>query len=135
MKTFDVQSIAIDAPFEKVFGYIAETRNLPAWTSAFEAVFDGRASMRTPNGTVEVALTVKASAEAGTVDWIMKFPNGDTATACSRVVPAGKARSIYSFILLAPPVPLEQLEGALEQQSQTLREELAKLRAILSESH
>jgi hypothetical protein len=32
---------------------------------------------------------------------------------------------------MAPPVPLEQLEGALEQQSQTLREELAKLSAIL----
>jgi hypothetical protein len=74
MKTFDVQGVAINAPFEKVFGYIAEARNLPEWTSAFESVFDGRASMRTPNGAVEVALTVKASAEAGTVDWIMKCP-------------------------------------------------------------
>jgi hypothetical protein len=35
---------------------------------------------------------------------------------------------------MAPPVPLEQLEGVLEQQSKTLREELTKLRAILSES-
>jgi hypothetical protein len=134
MKTFDVQSLEIEAPFEKVFGYIAEAKNLPEWTSAFEAVSGGRASMRTPNGAVEIALIVKVSREAGTVDWIMKFPDGNTATAYSRVVPAGKGRSIYSFILMAPPVPLEQLEGALEQQSQTLREELAKLRAILSES-
>jgi hypothetical protein len=135
MKTFELQSIAINAPFEKVFGYVAEAGNLPEWTSAFETVFDGRASMRTPNGAVEVALTVKALAAAGTVDWIMTFPNGDTATACSRVVRDGEARCIYTFILMAPPVALEQLEGALEQQSQTLREELAKLRAILSESH
>jgi hypothetical protein len=98
METFDVQSIVINAPFEKVFGYIADAKNLHEWTSAFESVFDGRASMRTPNGAVKVALTVKASTEAGTVDWIMKFPNGDTATACSRVVPAGKSRCIYSFI-------------------------------------
>ncbi|MGH7596438.1 MAG: SRPBCC family protein [bacterium] len=134
MKTFEVQSIEIDAPFEKVFGYIAEAKNLPEWTSAFKSVSDGRASMRTPNGAVEIALTVKASAEAGAVDWIMKFPDGNTATAYSRVVPAGKDRSLYSFILMAPPVPLEQLEGALDQQSQTLREELVKLRAILSEN-
>ena len=134
MKTFDLQGIAINAPFEKVFRYIADARNLPEWTSAFESISDGRASMRTPKGTVEVALTVKTSAEAGTVDWIMKFPNGDIASACSRVVPVGNASSIYSFILMAPPVPLEQLEGALEQQSRTLREELAKLSQILSKS-
>ena len=29
MKTFDVQTIEIKAPFEKAFGYIAEPENLP----------------------------------------------------------------------------------------------------------
>jgi len=134
MKTFEVQSLEINAPFEKVFGYLVQAQNLPEWTSAFKSVAAGRASMRTPNGAVEITLTVKASVEAGTVDWIMKFPDGNTAIAYSRVVAVGKDRSIYSFILTAPPVPLEQLEGALEQQSQTLREELIKLRTILHEN-
>ncbi len=134
MKTFDVQSLEIHAPFEKVFGYIAEAQNLPTWTSAFQSVSDGRAVMRTPNGSVEITLAVNASRETGTIDWKMTFPDGNVAAAFSRVVRAGSERSIYSFILTAPPVPLEQLEGALEQQSQTLREELAKLRGILSEN-
>jgi hypothetical protein len=76
-------------------------------------------------------LAVQAARDQGTVDWIMTFPDGSVAQAYSRVVVAGPERSLYSFILMAPPVPLEQLEGALEAQSQILREELAKLRAIL----
>jgi len=134
MKTFEVQSLEIRAPFEKVFDYVAEARNLPEWTSAFKVVSNGRALMHTPNGSVEIALAVNASRAAGTIDWMMTFPDGNVATAYSRVVPAGKNCSIYSFILMAPPVRLEQLEGALDQQSQTLREELARLRAILSEN-
>ncbi len=133
MKTFDVQNIEIKAPFEKVFGYLAEASNLPEWTSAFKSVSEGRALMHTPKGSIEIALAVNASRKEGTVDWMMTFPDGNVAHAYSRVVKAGKDRSIYSFILMAPPVPLEQLEGALAQQSNTLREELAKLRAVLSE--
>jgi hypothetical protein len=39
--------------------------------------------------------------------------------------------TVYTFVLLPPPVPLEQLEGALEQQSHTLKEELARLKTLL----
>ncbi len=131
MKTFDVQAIEIRAPFEKTFSYIADTQNLPEWTSAFKAVSDGQALMRTPVGSVEIALAVNASREHGTVDWVMTFPDGNVATAYSRVIDAGESRSIYSFILMPPPVPLEQLEGALEQQSQILRQELSRLSVIL----
>ena len=131
MKTFHVEALEINSPFDKTFSYIAEARNLPAWTSAFKTISDGQALMQTPEGAVEVALTVNASREQGTVDWVMTFPDGSVATAYSRIVDAGKDRSIYSFILMAPPVPLEQLEGTLEQQSHILREELARLSAIL----
>jgi hypothetical protein len=47
------------------------------------------------------------------------------------VITQGNDRSLYSFILTAPPVPLEELEGALEQQSRILKEELTTLRALL----
>jgi hypothetical protein len=54
------------------------------------------------------------------------------ARAYSRAIVADKERSLFSFILMAPPVPLEQLEGALEAQSHILREELARLGSILN---
>ncbi len=131
MKEFDVQSIEIHAPFEKAFAYIAEASNLTEWASAFERIYDGRALLRTPQGSVEVTLFVNSSREQGTIDWIIIFPDESVARAYSRVIPLGQERSIFSFVLTAPPVPLEQLEGALEQQSQTLREELSRLSTIL----
>jgi hypothetical protein len=131
VKTFDVQTVEINAQFDKTFNYIAESGNLPQWASAFKSVSNGHAVMQTPSGSVEVDLTINASDKHGTIDWIMSFPDGSVATAYSRVVEAGNQKSIYSFLLLPPPVPLEQLEGALEAQAQTLREELSRLCAIL----
>jgi len=132
MKTYDVQTIEINAPFDRVFGYLADARKLPEWTHAFKSVSNGRAMLATPNGEVEIELAVQAARGQGTVDWLLTFPDGSVATAYSRVVAADKGRSIYSFVMLPPPVPLEQLEGALEAQSHILREELARLCAILS---
>lgn len=132
MKTFDVQTIEISAPFDRVFDYLANAQKLPEWTNAFKSVSNGKAVMATPNGAIEIKLAVRAARCQGTVDWVMTFPDGSVATAYSRVIAPDQNRSLYSFILLAPPVPLEQLEGALEAQSHTLRDELAKLRAMLS---
>jgi len=38
---------------------------------------------------------------------------------------------IYSFVLHAPPIALEQVEGALEAQRATLQSELATLKSLL----
>jgi hypothetical protein len=132
MKTFDVQTIEIHAAARKSFAYIADPRNLPRWASAFEAVSGNRARMATPQGAVDIELQVAADAERGTVDWTMIFPDGSVARAFSRVIALGD-RTVYSFVLPPPPVPLEQLEGALDQQSRTLSEELACLRKILEQ--
>ncbi|MCI0623479.1 MAG: SRPBCC family protein [Acidobacteria bacterium] len=133
MKTFEVQAIEIEAPYDRAYSFIADPRNLSKWAKAFREVSDGSALMETPNGSVKVELVVHASREQGTIDWVIAFPDGALATAYSRVVRAGRDRSIYSFVLMAPPLPLEELEGALEQQSETLREELERLRLILEE--
>ena len=134
MQTSDVQTIEINAPFDHVFEYvyIADAWKLPEWTKAFKSVSNGRAVMETPNGSVEIKLEVHTARSQGTVDWTMTFPDGSVARAYSQVVAKDSERSLYSFILTAPPVPLEQLEGALEAQSQILREELHKLGAILN---
>jgi hypothetical protein len=87
--------------------------------------------MRTPGGEIAIDLAVETSPEHGTVDWRMTFPDRSVATAFSRVVEMDRDRCIFSFVLTPPPVPLEQLEGALEAQSRTLTEELKKLKDIL----
>jgi hypothetical protein len=133
VRTFDVQSIEIKAPFEKTFGFISRAESLPKWTSAFENIRDGRAVMRTPAGSVTIALSVQSSREQGTVDWLMTFPDGSVAKAFSRVIDNGPNSCIYSFVLTPPPMPLERLEGALEQQSQTLREELIRLQRLIGQ--
>lgn len=63
----------------------------------------------------------------------MTFPDQSVATAFSRLVDAAPDRCIYTFVLTPPPVPLEQLEGALEAQAQTLSHELTRLKEILEQ--
>jgi len=131
MNSFDVQGVDLNVPRSKALAFIADPAQLPRWTNAFASVTPGRAVMRTPSGEVMIDLEVEASPEQGTVDWRMTFPDHSVATAFSRVVEIGRGRCIFSFVLTPPPVPLEQLEGALEAQSRTLAEELKKLKEVL----
>jgi hypothetical protein len=131
VKTFDVQAISLNVSRQQAFTFIADAIRLPEWAQAFASVAGKRALMRTPNGEVEIDLDVRASAESGTIDWYMTFPDGSTAVAYSRVVELSRDHCAYSFVLTPPPVPLELLEGALEMQSKILTEELAKLKEIL----
>jgi hypothetical protein len=126
-QAFAVESVELNVPLKVAFDYIANIRKLPDWTHAFKAVREGHAVMETPDGTVEVGLEVKVSEPQGTIDWYIEFPDGNVAVAYSRLVPQNTESVVYSFILLAPPVALEQLEGALFQQTVILREELRKL--------
>lgn len=131
MKRFEVQGIEILASQKRAFSYIADSKHLPQWTSAFASVANGRAVMLTPNGEIEIDLAVQSSEEQGTIDWLMTFPDGSVATAFSRVVKLDPKSCIFAFVLTPPPVPLEQLEGALEAQSRTLTGELQSLKTIL----
>jgi len=131
MRDFDVQGIDLSVPSERVFAFVADRFTLPRWTSAFASVGDESAMMRTPTGTVEIDLIVRSNEEAGVVDWRMTFPDGSVATAFSRTVALAAGRCAFTFVLTAPPVPLAELEGALDEQSRTLAEELRRLKSIL----
>lgn len=131
MQRFDVQAIEIHAPPAAVFEFVRKPQNLPRWAQAFAAADDHRARLQTPGGTVDIALTTVAEPRPATVDWRMEFPDGSVALAQSRVHPTDRGTCIYTFVLHAPPVPLEQIEGALEQQRRTLTQELVRLKAIL----
>ncbi len=134
MDAFRVESIRVEGGFDKAFAYIAAPENLPKWTHAFKSVRNGKAVMATPAGAVEVGLKVNSCRDEGTIDWRMKFPDGNEAAAFSRLVPESNKACVYSFVLLAPPVPLAQLEGTLNQQAEILRTELRTLKQVLDES-
>lgn len=131
MKTFDTQSVQINVPAAKAFAYIADAANLPRWTNAFKSVDGNKALLETPQGAIPIELDTHADGATGSVDWHMTFPDGSVGEAFSRVTPEGEDKSIYTFVLMAPPVPLEMLEGALESQMAILAEELVSLKGKL----
>ena len=128
MQMFDVQGVEIRAPRARVFEFVRDPHNLPRWADAFKSVNGERARLETPQGAVEVRLDVFADENCGTVDWRMEFPDGSVGVAQSRVTDTARSTCIYSFVLHAPPVPLEQVEGALDVQRATLRSELSTLK-------
>jgi hypothetical protein len=132
MKNFDVQSIGLPLSRDAAFDFVSQPSNLPKWTNAFSRADATSADLVTPTGAVPIKLDTVISREAGTVDWLMTFPDGATGAAYSRITPNGDGDSIYSFVLMAPPVPLEALEGALEAQKEILGTELEKLKGILA---
>jgi hypothetical protein len=131
-KNHDVQSVNIQTTTEKAFNYIANPQNLPKWTGAFSQADDKSALLITPNGELKIGLETKSNKEIGSVDWYMTMPDGTVGVAYSRVVAGPDGKAIYSFVLIAPPVPLEQMEGTLSAQMVQLKEELEKLRSILA---
>jgi hypothetical protein len=131
MRLFDVQGIEILAPPSRVYQFVRDPANLPLWAHAFRAVRDGHVVLQTPAGAVDVQLDVLAHEHCGTVDWRMQFPDGSVAVAQSRVTDTLRSTSIYCFVLHAPPLALEEVEGALEAQRITLQSELATLKTLL----
>ena len=131
MRMFDVQAVEIAVPRQAVFEFVRDPANLPKWAHAFVTAGPGRARLETPAGAVDVALRVTADAETGIVDWRLEFPDGTIGLAQSRVTETERGTSIYSFVLHAPPVALELIEGALEAQRALLTSELATLKALM----
>ena len=133
MRMFDVEGIEITAPHRKVFEFLREPTNLPRWAHAFVSVWNGHARLETPAGAVDVGLDVLANAESGVVDWRLTFPDGTVGLAQSRVTETTRGTCIYSFVLHAPPVTLEHVEGALDAQRRLLQSELATLKSLMEQ--
>ena len=131
MKMFDVQAVEIMTSADTVFAFLREPRNLPRWAQAFVSAEAGRARLETPAGDVDISLDVLAEPATGTVDWRLTFPDGGVALAHSRVTATTRGSCIYSFVLHAPPVALERIEGALQAQVKTLETELATLKSLM----
>ena len=133
MRMFDVQGSQIAAPPRKVFEFLRESSNLPRWAHAFASAGNGRARLETPAGAVDVALGVTANPDTGVVDWRLTFPDGGVGLAQSRVTETTRGTCVYSFVLHAPPVALEHVEGALDAQRAILQSELATLKSLMEQ--
>jgi hypothetical protein len=131
MRSFHVQGIEIRARRGRVFEFLKDPGNLPQWAHAFVSAEDGRARLQTAGGTVDVGLAVSADAETGVVDWRLEFPDRTVGIAHSRVTETTRGTCIYTLVLHAPPVALEQVEGALEAQRVILESELATLKSLM----
>jgi polyketide cyclase/dehydrase/lipid transport protein len=131
MRMFDVQAIEINAPRDAVFAFVRDPANLPRWAHAFQAADETRARLVTPGGTVDIGLRTETMLSTGTVDWHLQFPDGSVGPAHSRVIETSRGTAIYSFVLHAPPVPIERLEGALDAQRATLQKELVTLKSLM----
>jgi uncharacterized protein YndB with AHSA1/START domain len=133
MRMFAVQGIEITAPRRKLFEFLRDPANLPRWAHAFVSAGNGSARLETPAGAVDVDLGVTADADTGVVDWHLAFPDGSVSIAQSRVTETTRGTCIYSFVLHAPPVALEQVEGALEAQRALLQSELTTLKSLMEQ--
>ncbi len=133
-KNFDVQSIAINANPDQVFEFIAEPTNVPKWALGFSAVDGETAMMETPNGKMKIGMKMYANLELRTVDTVMTMPDGSIGKAFSRITENDNGNSaVFTFVLMAPPVPLEEMEGTLEEQKKQLKEELQFLKKIIED--
>ncbi len=132
IKNHDVQSINLSTTKENAFNFIADPANLPRWTGAFKEADDKSALLITPKGELKIGLETKTDKDLGIIDWYMTMPDGSVGVAYSRVNIGPDGNAIYSFVLVAPPVPLEEVEGTLAAQTEQLKEELIKLESILS---
>tara|TARA_R110000744_G_scaffold279621_6_gene391831 strand:- start:2133 stop:2600 length:468 start_codon:yes stop_codon:yes gene_type:complete len=129
----DVQSVNLQTSKEKAFAFISNPKNLNKWTGAFKEADKKTALLVTSRGELKIDLKTKINKKLGTIDWYMTMPDGSVGVAYSRVTTGPNGKAIYSFTLIAPPVPLEQVEGALAAQIGQLKEELKNLQEILSE--
>lgn len=133
-KNFDVQSIAINVAPDVAYNFIAEPTNVAKWAIGFSEVNGQTALMETPNGKMKIGLKMEVDPSTRTIDTIMTMPDGSVGKAFSRITENNQgASSIFTFVLMAPPVPLELIEGTLAQQKKQLAEELVLLKSILEQ--
>lgn len=133
VKLYDVQSVELLTNFTRAFSFIAQPGNLPKWTNAFSMADETSALMVTPNGELKIGLKTVTNDSSGVIDWYMTMPDGSVGKAFSRLTQLPDGHVLYSFILLAPPIPIERVEGTLAEQKKILAKELIKLQELLND--
>ena len=130
MKRYQVLETEINAPYDKVFSYIADPKNLSEWALLFESADSNSAVVNFPTGTLKIKLDTVTN-DSGVIDWHMHMPDGHVEVVYSRVSRLPNGKSLYVFVFNVPPVPDDALEETLKGQVELVSTELGNLRRIL----
>jgi hypothetical protein len=119
----------LDAPADRVFGYMAEIEHLPEWATEFarELLRDGD-DYKVRNGLGEFFFTIRADATTGVIDMYAGPTKDELAVFPTRVVPLPDGRSAYSFTMFQAPGMDDEL---FEAQHASLRREFGNIERIL----
>ena len=123
----DTQAVSIEAQPQKVFGFVADIRNLPRWAVGFAKAVrqeDGRWYVATAHG--EIPVRIDADERRGVVDFWLGVAPGVEALAASRVVARGRGSEYLFTQFQAPDMPTE----VFEQNVRAVQHELRVLKAI-----
>jgi hypothetical protein len=130
MRTFDVQGIEIHAPRGRVFEFIRNPHNLPRWAHAFQSADEHSARLKHRRAASMWVFRSPPSQTPARSIGRWSFPTEPLGRALAR--DRDDAWNVDLQLRAAcPPVPLEQVEGALDVQRATLRSELATLKSLL----
>jgi hypothetical protein len=120
----------LDAPQRKVFEYMAEIENLPAWATEFarELRRDG-SDYKVVNGLGEFFFALQADSGSGVIDMFAGPSKDAMAVFPTRAVALPDGRTAYSFTMFqAPGMPDERFEA----QHASLQRELANLERLVT---
>jgi hypothetical protein len=120
------QAFTFDAPVAKVFGFLSNIDNLPAWAIHFckDLRREGdRHIVTTPAG--DLLLRLEADAKTGVIDFVAGPDETHLERWPSRLVPLGESRALWLFTAIqSPGVP----DSEFDRQCQLLIEESEVLR-------
>jgi hypothetical protein len=94
----------LDAPAERVFGYLSQVENLPDWANEFarELHFvDGKAKV--VNGLGEFFFVIEADAGTGVIDMYAGPTEEELALFPTRVVPLPDGTTAFTFTMFQGP--------------------------------
>jgi hypothetical protein len=106
-------SIVLNAPKEKVFGFLSKVENLPKWAVVFCRGLekrDGRWWVKTPQG--EMLFRIDADPRTGVIDMFAGPAEDRMQLAPTRVVELPGKRSIFIFTVMQyPGMPDKEFEA------------------------
>jgi hypothetical protein len=120
----------LDAPKERVFGYLSQVENLPRWATEFARELkyeDGKAKV--VNGLGEFYFSIDADPGTGVIDMYAGPSEDELSLFPTRVVDLPGGRSAFTFTMFqAPGMP----DDLFESQYASLRREFENIRSTFS---
>jgi hypothetical protein len=120
----------LDAPKDRVFGYLSQIDNLPRWATEFARELryeEGKAKV--VNSLGELYFSIEADPETGVIDMYAGPTEDELSLFPTRVVELPGGRSAFTFTMFQAPGTPDDL---FESQYQSLLREFDNIRRELS---